>query len=96
MYGAPNDVQIPRFGVSVGKACGGAIARNRLKRLGREVFRTHQHQVRSGTDYILIFSVQKKKVQENKQASRQAFKICYKELETIMLDMIRAVESKLY
>jgi len=96
LYAAPNEVQIPRFGVSVGKACGGAVERNRLKRLAREVFRTHQHQVRAGTDYILIFSPQKKKVQENKQAARKAFKIGYKELETILLEMIRAVESRLH
>lgn len=56
LYVAKNDCQYPRLGVSVSKRCGNSVVRNRLKRLSREVFRTEQHNITSGYDYLLIFS----------------------------------------
>ncbi len=39
VFAKPNNLNWPRLGLSVGKGAGGAIERNRIKRLVREAFR---------------------------------------------------------
>ena len=56
LYMAENDCSYPRLGVSVGKSCGRAVVRNRLKRLLREAFRQNQDKIPSGFDYLLMIS----------------------------------------
>jgi ribonuclease P protein component len=56
LYMAENDCGYPRLGVSVGKSCGSAIVRNRLKRLLREAFRQSQDRIPAGFDYLLMIS----------------------------------------
>jgi len=58
LYMAENDCGYPRLGVSVGKSCGGAIVRSRLKRLLREAFRQSQDRIPAGFDYLLMISPQ--------------------------------------
>lgn len=53
---AENECGRPRLGISVGKSCGSAVVRNRLKRLLREVFRRNQHEIPAGFDYLIMFS----------------------------------------
>jgi ribonuclease P protein component len=38
----PNSLGFPRFGLVVGKRCGNAVKRNRIKRVLREVFRQNK------------------------------------------------------
>ncbi|MBI3881013.1 MAG: ribonuclease P protein component [Verrucomicrobia bacterium] len=43
-----------RVGVVTGKKIGGAVIRNRARRLLRETFRLHQHELRQPVDLVLI------------------------------------------
>ena len=56
LYAAENGCDYPRLGVSVGKSCGSAVVRNRLKRLLREAFRQNQNSIPAGFDYLLMIS----------------------------------------
>lgn len=61
LHVAPNECGHPRLGVSVDRTCGSSVARNRLKRLAREVFRREQHNIAVNLDYLLIFSLKMSK-----------------------------------
>jgi len=49
-----NDLGHPRIGLSVSRKVGGAVLRNRWKRLLREAFRLSQSQLPAGIDIIAI------------------------------------------
>lgn len=47
-------MELTRLGISVGRAYGSAVQRNRMKRLTREAFRRVRHQLPAGLDLIVV------------------------------------------
>ena len=54
IYAAANELDHPRIGLSVSRKVGGAVVRNRWKRLLREAFRLSREQLPSGVDLVVI------------------------------------------
>ena len=54
VYACENGLMHSRLGLSVSRKVGGAVVRNRYKRLFREAFRLMQHQLPTGVDLVLI------------------------------------------
>ncbi len=54
VYAAPNDLPHNRLGLSVSRKFGGAVQRNRMRRLFREAYRLTRHQMPAGLDIVLI------------------------------------------
>ena len=61
--------QTPRLGVTIPKKTGSAVVRNHWKRLIRESFRTQQHELPSGYDFVVR---PKKGAQPNWQEIRKS------------------------
>lgn len=97
LYAAPNDLEMPRFGISAGKTVGNAVVRNRLKRLGREAFRRHQHEIPPNFDYILIITQKKpnNRAKNNTISKESTPNPQFKDIESTFLTMVQALSKKL-
>ena len=49
----PNETGRSRFGISVKKALGGAVVRNRIRRRIREILRLHTSEITPGWDVVI-------------------------------------------
>ncbi|MGB2821373.1 MAG: ribonuclease P protein component [Phycisphaerae bacterium] len=54
VFALPNGLPHARCGVGVSKRHGGAVRRNRMKRLCREAFRLSRSQLAAGLDYMIV------------------------------------------
>jgi ribonuclease P protein component len=54
IYSVPNNLKHPRLGISMSRHVGIAPRRNRIKRLLREAFRHHQHDLPAGYDLVVV------------------------------------------
>ncbi len=54
IFGHPNGLSYPRLGISASRRLGGAVVRNRWKRLLREAFRLTRTELPEGIDLIVI------------------------------------------
>ena len=50
---AANELPQSRFGVSIKKALGGAVVRNRIRRRLREIVRHHRREIPAGWDIVI-------------------------------------------
>jgi len=74
LYACENDLNYPRLGISIGKSCPTAVARNRLKRLLREAFRQNQRLIPPGFDYVVSMSHQWLRRINDRETARRAVK----------------------
>jgi ribonuclease P protein component len=54
VYGLENDEGLSRLGLSVSRKVGGAVVRNRWKRVLREAFRLNVERLPPGLDYVIV------------------------------------------
>lgn len=54
VYGWPNELGYSRLGLAVSKKVGGAVVRNKWKRLIREVFRQERARLPVGLDFVVL------------------------------------------
>lgn len=96
LYMAANDCGYPRVGISLGKSFGNAVARNRLKRRLREVFRRSQGRIPPDFDYLLMISRQwSNKVDGTKMPKKSLIQPSFEQVEASFSALVAVAAGKM-
>lgn len=58
LYVLENGENYNRIGITVSRKVGKSVVRNRVKRLIKEAYRKHKHQIKSGYDLVFVSRIQ--------------------------------------
>ena len=89
VYTMPNGLDIARLGISVGKACGNAVTRNRVKRLIREAFRLNPGRIPVGFDYVVMANPA---IKDNLEGPVKKLKL--KDIEKSLISLINRLNKQ--
>ncbi|HBI63755.1 MAG TPA: ribonuclease P protein component [Clostridiales bacterium] len=78
VYALRNKYGAGRLGITVGVKLGGAVQRNRIKRLIREVYRLHRDELRPNTDLVVV--ARHRAVTASYEQMERAFLRCTRQL----------------
>jgi ribonuclease P protein component len=91
VYMAENDCGFPRLGISVSKSVGGAVLRNRFKRLLRESFRLHRHSLPQNFDYLVMISPNLVSVVKSLSRKDIVEKLTFERLSSSFLNLVERI-----
>ena len=95
LYMAENKCGYPRLGISVGKGCGGAVIRNRLKRVLREAFRQSQGQIPPCFDYVLMVLSRRLNLQAKEAAKKSVKQLKPADVQKWFLILVNKITEEL-
>jgi ribonuclease P protein component len=94
LYVAENNSGCRRLGISVGKTCGSAVMRNRLKRLLREAFRQSHELLPNGFDYLVMISPKLlKKLDKSADAKMLVKQLTFDQIKSSLINLAATAEK---